>query len=253
MTDLDQGSNAAGTYSLTESSSMTSTGTVTGNYVSGSYTMTMTTGESYSLTMTGSPGTGLDYTLTETGSLSSTTNETGNTVEGTYSQTVTGSDPYSMVETGTNTGGAFSETVAGTDSVTVVASGNFVNQIADQTITASGTYSRTDSGPGATLPSSTPSGSISYTLVASVDAPSGALSQSETGGDRYSLLEQFNNVARHQQRQQSGEYGLPAVWTTVCGFGKSAPNCSNNRISSTLQPLLTMFREASIMLKTYLV
>src|SRR5262249_52527431 len=51
----------------------------------------------------------------------------------------------------------------------------------------------TDSGPGATL---TPgSGSTSFTLAESGSSRGGSLSQTETGSDRYSLLQSFDNVA----------------------------------------------------------
>jgi hypothetical protein len=51
----------------------------------------------------------------------------------------------------------------------------------------------TDSGPGATLTNG--SGSYSYGLQESGDWKSGSLSQSETGQDRYSLLQGFTNVS----------------------------------------------------------
>ena len=83
---------------------------------------------------------------------SSTSTGTGNSVANSYSPTVTGSNTLTMVETGANIGGTYSETVTGNENYTV--DGIYDNGFTDtseRTITGSGTYTRTDTGPGATL------------------------------------------------------------------------------------------------------
>jgi hypothetical protein len=122
-----------------------------------------------------------------------TTTENGNTVQGSYTRTTSGQDGYNISETGQNSGGSFTETVGGGDNYTLTESGNSADQTFTRTITGGGSYTRQDSGAGATLASG--SGSISYTENESADARSGNLSQTETGSERYSLLEKFNNAA----------------------------------------------------------
>ena len=122
-----------------------------------------------------------------------TTTESGNELTGAYSRTVTGTDTYTLGEVGTNTGGT-TEAITGTDGYTLAESGNAANrERTPRTVTGSGTYTRTDSGAGATLGSG--SGAIGYTATESTDERSGDFSESETGSDRYALLEHFNNVA----------------------------------------------------------
>ena len=60
------------------------------------------------------------------------------------------------------------------------------------------------------------SSSYAYTVTANDDALSGVLSQSETGSDRYSLLETFNNVANTSSGSTPGNmnfstFGQPFV------------------------------------------
>src|SRR5207237_1256020 len=62
-----------------------------------------------------------------------------------------------------------------------------------RTGSGSGTFTRQDSGPGATLPSG--SGTYGYSLQEDGSWRSGSVSQSETGSDRYSLLQGFLNVS----------------------------------------------------------
>jgi hypothetical protein len=127
-----------------------------------------------------------------------------------------------MVETGTNTGGAFTETVTGTDSPTQSQSGNPGAQTFTRTIALTGTYTRTDSGPGATL-SSGP-GTINFTLSEVANVLGAVFSQTQTGSDRYSLLEHFNNVANTESGNQPGNmdffpYGQPFQDpVTIVGF-----------------------------------
>ena len=185
----DSGSNADGSFSVSETSAaLTIVGQKSGDNISGSYSSNVSSTDTYTLTEAG-----VDWTITENGTNTPTTQETGNTVLGTYSRTQTGADVYSITETGTNSGGSYSEVVTGTDTYTLSESGNTANQTFTRTITGGGSYTRTDTGPGATLPNG--SGNISYSVQESGDERAGLLSQSETGTDRYGLLQVFNNVA----------------------------------------------------------
>ncbi len=217
---------------VTESSSTFLTGTQTGNYLSGDYTLNESSNGTYTMTETngitaGGGGIGglgsLDlavdttstgtttgtvtwspgqFSLNEYGSLTTSLSETGNQTTGRYTRAETAQDTYSMTETGGNTGGSFTETVTGTDSPTLVETGNSVNQWYSRTVSGTDSYSRTDGGPGATLSSG--SGTITYTLAETSDARAGILSQTESGTDRYGLLERYRNVANTGGGNQPG-------------------------------------------------
>ncbi len=217
---------------VTESSSTFLTGTQTGNYLSGDYTLNESSNGTYTMTETngitaGGGGIGglgsLDlaanvtttgtttgtvtwspgqFSLNEYGSLTTSLSETGNQTTGLYTRTETAQDTYSMTETGGNTGGSFTETVTGTDSPTLVETGNSVNQWYSRTVSGTDSYSRTDGGPGATLSSG--SGTITYTLAETSDARAGILSQTESGTDRYGLLERYVNVANTSSPNEPG-------------------------------------------------
>ena len=82
-------------------------------------------------------------------------------------------------------------------------------QTMEQTVTGTGTYTGTDSGAGATLSSGT--GTIGYTDTESSDALSGAFTQSQTGTDRYGLLEHFNNVSNTGSGNTPGNMNFSPV------------------------------------------
>ncbi len=73
--------------------------------------------------------------------------------------------------------------------------GNTAQQTFSKTETGTGDYIRTDTGPGATLGSLDSIGGYSYHLAESGNWHAGSASQSETGTDRYGLLEVFDKVA----------------------------------------------------------
>ncbi len=98
-----------------------------------------------------------------------------------------------MVETGQAPGGGYSQTLQGNETNTLSETGNTPDQTFQRSVTGSGSYSLQDSGLGATLASGP--GSNSYSLQESGDWKSGSLSQTETGQDRYSLLQGFINVS----------------------------------------------------------
>jgi YwqJ-like deaminase len=191
-TDTDSGVDAAGTFWLTESNSQSMTGQQTGDQVSGDYTLSQSASATYSLSESGSNATS-DFTLVETGANCPTTQETGNKVVGSYTQSVSGADAYTLIEIGADSFGDFTETVTGSDSFSQTKSGDPANQTYVRTQSGTGSYSLQDTGTGATLPSGT--GTIAYTVQETADARSGDLRQSETGQDRYALLECFNNVS----------------------------------------------------------
>jgi len=184
----DSGSDGGGAYSVVESDTGTYTASNTGNSVTGSYSETKTSSDSYTMTETCSA-----YTVTESGTNQATTAETGNSLTADYSRSISGSDTYTLTESGTNAYGSYNETVTGHDTYTQTETGNSLNQTFNRTTTGTGTYTRQESGPGA---SQGPwSDSLNYTVQETGDSRAGVLSQSETGNDRYSLLESFDNVA----------------------------------------------------------
>src|SRR6185437_77047 len=63
----------------------------------------------------------------------------------------------------------------------------------NRTTTGGGSYTRTETGAGATLGDG--SGSYSYGVTGGGSWHAGSISQSETGTDRYGLLETFVNPA----------------------------------------------------------
>jgi len=175
--------------------------------VTGSYSQTKTSSDSYTMTET-CPA----YTLSESGTNQATTQETGNSLTADYSRSITGSDTYTLTESGTNAYGSYSETVAGSDAYTQTETGNTLNQTFSRSTSGTGTYTRQESGPGA---SQGPwSDSLSYTLQETGDWRAGVLSQSETGCDRYGLLEQFDNVSNTASGAAPGHlnfspFGMP--------------------------------------------
>jgi len=152
------------------------------------------------------------YTLSESGTNQATTQETGNSLTADYSRAIAGSDTYTLTEAGTNAYGSYSETVAGNDAYTQTETGNTLNQTFSRSTSGTGTYTRQESGPGG---SQGPwSDSLSYTLQETGDSRAGLLSQSETGCDRYGLLEQFDDVANTGSGSSPGHldfspFGMP--------------------------------------------
>jgi hypothetical protein len=214
---------------VTESSTTVLSITETGNTISGDYTRTTTADSTYSMTetvgvignlgglggiggpTTWSPG---QFSLNQTGSLTATTSEIGSTVTGLYTRTETADDTYTMNEIGGNSGGQFTETVTGSDTATLTETGNMVNQWYTRTITGTDSYTRSDGGAGATLSSG--SGTVTYTLTEYSDARAGILNQSETGTDRYGLLERYVDIANSQGGSKPGNmdywpFGQPWV------------------------------------------
>ena len=199
---------------MTEGASGTSTLQKTGNQITGSYSSSDAESDSYYLTGTNSQGSGsgTGFTLGESGQHSFCVTETGNTVNGDYSQNKAGTD--SMAETGSNSGGTYSEGVTGSDSYSQTETGNPATGYFTRTVSGHGTYDRTDTGPGATFLSGT--GTIFFGLQESGSSRSGSFTLSESGSDRYHLLEAFNDVSNTGGGKTPGNmdfhpFGLPFV------------------------------------------
>jgi len=129
--------------------------------------------------------------MTETGADAMTTTLTGNSANGNYTQTQNGTDTYTITEAGTISSGAYSLTLTGVDTVTATTTGNTIQGTFVETVIGGGTYTRAETG--GTLGSG--SGTNNYTVIETGNSVSGQTSQTETGKDRFGLIEQFANMA----------------------------------------------------------
>ena len=138
---------------------------------------------------------------------------------GAFTRNETGTDLYTLSESGTLSGsGTFAETVTGTDAYSINDVGNTALQTDVSTTTGGGAWTRTASGAA-----TAGSGTNGYTLVESGDALVGSFSQSETGTDRYGLVEAFDNVANDASGNTPGNVsfhsvGLPFRDPTIAVF-----------------------------------
>ena len=190
----ETGSNDTGNFSLTETTNGTSIGSETGNEITGIYTTTDMPTDSYQATETFSAAA-TSFSLVETGSDTVTASAVGNNVTGNLNQYDTVTDNYTMTETGTQAAGAFSEVVTGSDTYRDQETGTPQQGNYSVYETGSGTFDRTDSGPGAGLPSG-PGLTYDYTLSQTYSSLRGGTSQTTvSGGDRYSLLEQWQDLS----------------------------------------------------------
>ena len=181
--------------------------TTVGEQNTGDYTITGTSGDTYSYTETVSGSS--PFTETENGTETASSTNTQDGVTGVYTVNTTGTDLYTLSESGTLTGGTFAETVHGTDSYSTNDIGNTALQTDTSTTTGGGSWTRTSSGAGATLGSG--SGTNGYTLVATGNAISGSFSEAETGTDRYGLVEKFDNVANDASGTTPGNVTFHSV------------------------------------------
>src|SRR5262249_38669037 len=190
----ETGTDQAGTFSLAESATGTTTLSQTGNNVVGSYSQTVTTSSTYTLSETAGNGIS-SFSLLETGTASSTGWQTGSDISGNYALSLHGGDTCRLHEEGTKPAGTFTEDVSGSDTFSLSESGADTT-VSLRSVHGEGNYTRLDSGPGSVPgPGVWGPGSYSYDLTESGDYRLGSLSQSETGSDRYGLLELFNNPA----------------------------------------------------------
>jgi hypothetical protein len=132
------------------------------------------------------------YTISENGHDTITTIDTADTLSGAYSQTQTGTDTYTLTETGTVSSGAYSESVVGTDTISQQEVGNSIQGTYTRSVSGGGGYSLSETG-GTMIPGS---GTNSYSLTESANVLTGDFSISETGTDRYGLLQEFDNIAQ---------------------------------------------------------
>ncbi len=185
---VDDGTDSSGTFHVTEGSSGSFESTTTGDDNNGATSVVETSNTGYSVTQTVSGSN--PFTMTENGTETATATETGDSVTGDYTRTENGTDVYTLGESGTLSG-AFSDNVTGTDGYASTETGNHAMQTYGRTTTGGGTWTRTASG--GTLTSG--SGTNGYTLTESGDQSAGHFSQSETGTDRYGLVEKFDDVS----------------------------------------------------------
>ena len=149
--------------------------------------------------------------------------QTGNTISGDYSQTITSSDNYTLSETGQLLQSlgerVYTETLTATDSATQVETGNSLTGLFQRTVSGnltSGTL--VENGTIGGTPFSLPGFvSSSYSVNESGNPVDGALTLSESGNDRYSLLNQFEN--------RSNARGAPS-WSN--GSGSATSNGPGN-------------------------
>ena len=127
---------------------------------------------------------------------------------GAFTTNTTGTDLYTLSESGTLTGsGTFAETVTGTDAYSGTTDvGNTAQQTDTSTTTGGGAWTRTASGAA-----TGGSGTNAYTLTETGDALVGNFSQSETGTDRYGLVEAFDNVANDASGNTPGNVSFHSV------------------------------------------
>jgi hypothetical protein len=198
----ETGNNASGSFSLTETTSQSPTIHESGNSVTGSYSLSESPTETYALTQTFvAPGgaSANSYSLHETGSNAQILTQTGNTITGDYSQTLTQTDNYTLSETGQLMQSlgerVYTETLTATDTSTQIEAGNSLTGAFNRTVTGNLTNGTlVENGTIGGTPFSLPGFvSASYAVNESGNPVDGALALSESGNDRYSLLNQFAN------------------------------------------------------------
>jgi hypothetical protein len=179
------GLDAAGGFTIVQTSADTSSQQETGNSVSGAYSLTLYLTQGYTLAQTDTARPGV-YTVTETGTAWTVRQETGSSLDGTYQATATGSDQYAVSETGFEGNvNPVSATLTGVDSSVLSANGNALT----------GDLSSTQAGQGGVSGSGINGTAVSFTVQESGNALAGGFTLAETGTDRNDLLPQFNNPA----------------------------------------------------------
>jgi hypothetical protein len=196
--------NGSGDYTVTQTTLGSFFRNASGNLVDGSY-LTIDEGtDEYTVTQIGA-GTH-DFTLTIVGTNSYTDEVEGNTILGDYTQTKTGTDEFTITIDGTKIGGSYSQTVTGTEDYTLEDIGNSATGHYTRTINSEGTYDRTSTGSGATKP--TDNDDYGYEWTQTGDPHSGTFDLSQTGTDRYDLLEDFFDISNTQAGQTPGHMNV---------------------------------------------
>jgi hypothetical protein len=228
------GSDAAGTFSVAESSS--------GSYANATQSAagvaetTITETATTTDTATQSSSGPDPFTLSASGLDSSTATAVANAVTGATARAESGTDVYTLSETGAGSGGSFTQTVTGTDSYAGSFAGNQAAQAESGTTTGGGTWTRTASGPGSTLPSG--NGTNSYTLTTTGNAVAGVFSHTATGSDRYDLVQRFEDVSNAAGGASPGHvtfnsHGLPFRDPPPQGWGPQTAVGQNRTALST--------------------
>lgn len=194
---------ASGDYTITQNT----LGTFWRNTVfraDGTYEATEGASDDYTVIQSGDHGT-TDFLLTITGTNSYSVDTNGDSVSGLYTTTKIGTDEYTMEESGTITGGVFGQTILGTDDYTMTDIGNSATGEYTRTIEGDVDYDRTTTGASA-LP--TDDNIVSYTWTQTGDPHSGTFNLSQSGTDRYDLLEDFKDISNTQAGQTPGHMNV---------------------------------------------
>src|SRR5581483_9903335 len=173
-------------------------------WVPGTYAKTEDASDSYTVTQTAMGER--NFTLTLTGSNGYSEMESGNTVTGLYTRTKVGTDAYTIFIDGTKAGGSYQQTVTGGEDYTMEDNGNLATGHYTRTIDGSGTYERTSTGAGATMPSD--SGTTGYHWEQTGDPLSGVFTLTQTGTDRYDLLEDFFDISNTEAGTSPGHMNI---------------------------------------------
>jgi hypothetical protein len=120
---------------------------------------------------------------------------TSSSITGETTQVETGSDDYSMTQTGVDGLRVYTQYLSGEDTYTITATSNDTADGLDKTITGSGTYSSLNEGTDDGVPflETVVNGSTTFGLEETGTYVDGNLAITQTGADRYDLLQQFNN------------------------------------------------------------
>jgi hypothetical protein len=120
---------------------------------------------------------------------------TSSSITGETTQVETGSDDYSMTQTGVDGLRVYTQFLSGDDTYTITATSNDTADGLDKTITGAGTYSSLNEGTDDGVPflETVVNGSTTFGLEETGTYVDGNLAITQTGADRYDLLQQFNN------------------------------------------------------------
>src|SRR5262245_13053724 len=107
---------------------------------------------------------------------------------------------------GTKIGGSYSQTVEINETYTLVDNGNPVTGSYSRTIDGDGSYVAGSTGSGATMPSD--ADDYTYQWTQEADPHSGVFTLSQTGTDRYDLLEDFYDISNTSSDRQPGHMNV---------------------------------------------
>jgi hypothetical protein len=191
--DSQTGVNAGGTYEVYTNRSDNAAAAISGNEITGESTVDRTGSEYYWVSQSNTNGSN-DYSLEIEGTRAYGRTTTASRITGETTETETGTDNYSLTQTGVDGLRIYTQTMSGEDVYTIAATSNDTADGLDKTISGTGTYSWEKSGTDdgvAFLESD--SGGIGFGLEQAGTYVDGNLTITQSGTDRYDLLQQFNN------------------------------------------------------------